>query len=274
MSRHHQSRKDPTGSLPAFFRRVGRWLEGAEGLTFSPDAGSGLDVSWGDTLYAFCVRDGTVGSEQMAEVVHLAMTSQPLASRMDQYLQGDLAEGQFLGRIRRLIVAELEAGRVVEVHGFGQEQASLHWEGCEVNLAAGLYRSLQQSLAPGWDDGWEEDDDEEGDGERPGEDPSGYGQPGVEEFRNAIREKIRTAAEAGLEYVEIRSGDLHDALEAEARHAACCQAMRSLHGPGDLILGLPRDREVNHHGVTFDQQRNGNRHSGANLVVRYRTAGR
>lgn len=221
-------------------------------------------------LYVFCAVDPVEGSERPGVVLHVARTREPLFSRMERYVRaGEERDGGF-ARIRRLLLAELAAGRVVEVHGFAQGQASLQWEGFEVNLPAGLQGSLLDALMPLWRDAWEQGDR----GEQADEEAAGDEQPGVEEFRNAIREKIRAAAAAGLDYVEIRSGDLHDELGAEARHPACCQAMRSLHCPGDLILGLPRDRKVNHDGLTFDQQRNGNRHCGANLVVRYRTADR
>jgi hypothetical protein len=256
--------------LPAFFQRKGRWISGSDGLRFSPAADEAVDGLGGDTLYVFCVGDPTGGAEHPGVVVHVARTREPLVSRMEQYGQAGADRDDRFARIGRRLLAELEVGRVVEVHGFAQGQASLRWEGFEVNLPAGLHGSLLDALAPVWRDAWEAGDH----GEQADEEAAGDEQPGVEEFRNAIREKIRAAAAAGLEYVEIRSGDLHDELGAVARHPACCQAMRSLHGPGDLILGLPRDREVNHDGLTFDQQRNGNRHSGANLVVRYRAADR
>ena len=256
--------------LPAFFQRKGHWISGSDGLRFSPESQEVADGLEGDTLYVFCARDPGGGAEHPGVVLHVARTREPLVSRMEQYLQAGADRDDRFARIRRLLLAELEAGRVVEVQGFVQGQALLHWEGFEVNLPAGLHGSLLDALMPVWRDVWEAGDH----GEQADEEAAGDEQPGVEEFRNAIREKIREAAAAGLEYVEIRSGDLHDELGAEARHPACCQAMRSLHGPGDLILGLPRDRKVNHDGLTFDQQRNGNRHCGANLVVRYRTAGR
>ena len=261
----------PAGSvLPAFFQRKGHWTAGPEGLRFSPVADEAADGLRGDTLYVFCAVDPVEGSERPGVVLHVARTREPLVSRMEQYGQAGPERDDRFARIRSLLLAELEAGRLVEVHGFVQAQASLHWEGFEVNLPAGLHGSLLDALMPAWREVWESGDHSEQVDEEAAVDE----QPGVEEFRNAIRKKIRAAAAAGLAYVEIRSGDLHDELGAEARHPACCQAMRSLHGPGDLILGLPRDRKVNHDGLTFDQQRNGNRHSGANLVVRYRTAGR
>ncbi len=256
--------------LPAFFQRKGHWISGSDGLRFSPVTDEVEDGLGGDTLYVFCGGDPAGGVGRPGVVLHVARTREPLISRMEQYLRAGADRDDRFARIRRLLLAELEAGRVVEVHGFVQGQASLHWEGFEVNLPAGLHGSLLDVLMPAWRDAWVSGDHSE----QAYEEAAGDEQPGVEEFRNAIREKIRAAAAAGLEYVEIRSGDLHDELGAEARHPACCQAMRSLHGPGDLILGLPRDREVNHDGLTFDQQRNGNRHSGANLVVRYRAADR
>jgi len=256
--------------LPAFFQRRGHWTYGSDGLWFSPAAVESEDGLGGDTLYVFCAGDAAGGVARAVRVLHVARTREPLASRMERYVRAGEERDVRFARIRRLLLAELKAGGVVEVHGFAQGRALLHWEGFEVNLPAGLHGSLRDVLMPAWRGAWESG----GHGEQPDEGAAEDEQPGVEEFRNAIREKIRAAAAAGLEYVEIRSGDLHDELGAEARHAACCQAMRSLHGPGDRILGLPRDRKVNHDGLTFDQQRNGNRHSGANLVVRYRTTKR
>lgn len=270
MSRQTQLPKVSGSVLPAFFQLKGRWISGSDGLRFSPESDAADEGLGGDTLYVFCAVDPVEGAERPAVVLHVARAREPLANRMEQYGQAGADQDDRFGRIRKLLRAELEAGRVVEVHGFAQGQASLQWEGFGVNLPAGLHGSLLDVLMPAWRDAWEAG----GNGEQADEEAAVDEQPGVEEFRNAIREKIRAAAEAGLEYVEIRSGDLHDELGAEARHPACCQAMRSLHGPGDQILGLPRDRKVNHDGLTFDQQRNGNRHSGANLVVRYRTAGR
>ena len=67
--------------------------------------------------------------------------------------------------------------------------------------------------------------------------------PTKEEFRNALKARLRRAALLGAEHLDVNSGELHRTLGGYpgARHQmpSCCEAMYSEQGVGDEIIAQP-----------------------------------
>jgi hypothetical protein len=257
--------------IPRFLQRIGQWSLANRTIHFQPTDGRDLGNLPNHVLYGFVVVPADANAQEAGMVAYIGKTRRGLANRLADYALAAAADSGYDGRIGRRIMQELAEGRDVLVYCLLQTEAHLQWDGYAMSLPGALYDSVVEGLAPEWNAVG--DDAADGDGAVVPVPPPD-GQPNVAAFREAILARMRTAAAQGEEFLEIRSGDIHDELGAEARHPACCQAMRSLHEIGDLILRLPRDRAVNPAGQTFDQQRNGNGHCGSNLVVRYRSAGR
>lgn len=79
--------------------------------------------------------------------------------------------------------------------------------------------------------------------------------PTTEDFRQALRDILSSASREGRGCVEVRSGDVHTRLGGypgpSHRMPTCCDAMRSMMLPGDVVLRQPP------------------KGSGASLVIRY-----
>ena len=90
-------------------------------------------------------------------------------------------------------------------------------------------------------------------GRRPRE--SRRGPPTAEDFENTLLKWLREAKEAGREYIDVRAGDLHRKVGGypgpDHRMPLCCDVMRRLMGPEDMVLEEPPSGY------------------GANLVIRY-----
>lgn len=79
--------------------------------------------------------------------------------------------------------------------------------------------------------------------------------PTADDFRDQLAREFESAAVAGMDYVDIRSGCLHAKLggyPGDHRMPVCCGVMHSAKGNDDKVLkSLPSGQ-------------------GANLVIRYR----
>ena len=67
--------------------------------------------------------------------------------------------------------------------------------------------------------------------------------PTTDDFRDQLAREFESAAVAGRDYVDIRSGDLHEKLGGYPKYShrmkACCKAMRSVMGNDDKVLQSP-----------------------------------
>lgn len=80
--------------------------------------------------------------------------------------------------------------------------------------------------------------------------------PKTDDFANQLAKEFKSATVAGRDYVDIRSGCLHDMLVSNSgpnhRMPACCNAMCAAKGNDDKVLESPPSGQ------------------GRNLVIRYR----
>ncbi len=77
-----------------------------------------------------------------------------------------------------------------------------------------------------------------------------------EDFRRALERRLRAAAASGFDHLDVNAGELHRRLGGypgrDHRLPACCAAMRSTMGIGDVVLAEPP------------------KGNGASLTIRYR----
>jgi hypothetical protein len=285
--------------IPPFFSHIGHWELRENEIALLRGNGFAATTASDHALYLFSKPNPSVPGGQ--EALYIGKTRMGLTLRLSHYQRAKDGDGRTNGRIRRLIRQVLRGGDTVEVYAFVQNDGLLQWGGFSLSLPAALEDTLIAEIQPPWNGGRvdvEVMNGQDGGGEPPAADQGSAGAgaggsgaggggggnddgpegldavpPGgnlAQQSRAALRQRIAQAAAQGQPFVEIRCGDVHNAMGWRTRQRIVSGAMEQLFRLGDTVIGLPNNG-VPVQGLTFAEQINGQNPYGANLVIRYRT---
>jgi hypothetical protein len=229
---------------------VGRWTLTADGIECDLTELAGFP----NCLYAFTVN---------GELKYIGKTTQTLRGRMGGYRKPGPTQSTNI-RNNESIHAALNQDMRVEIYIF-RDSGLMKFGGFHLNMAAGLEDSLIRDLAPPWNGGRkdvaDEDatvpqpaplplsdvmpTDEEPYDEGPLPDSESVDQPQsplrktTDDFREALRVLFLEAAQRGLPYLDVRSGELNKRAGGQNQMPQVCSAMRSLMQDDDETLESP-----------------------------------
>ena len=286
--------------IPAFFIQIGHWQLNGNEIVLARGDGFAATAASDHALYLFSKKHHNVPGGK--EVLYIGKTRMGLERRLYHYQQARDGDRRTNGRIRRLIRQLLEQGAAVTVYAFAQNDGLLQWGGFSLSLPAALEDTLIVEIQPPWNGG--RVDVEVVNGQDGGREPleadqgiaGGGGVVGgrfggaaddddseaggaeavpprgalTQQCRKALTQLIAQAAAQRQPFVEIRCGDIHNAMGWRTRQRIVSGTMEQLFRPGDTVTGLPGNG-VPQPGLTFAEQINGQNPYGANLVIRFRT---
>jgi hypothetical protein len=280
--------------IPAFFIHIAHWQLNENEIALLRGDGFAATTASDHALYLFSKPNPSVPGGQ--EVLYIGKTRMGLTRRLSHYQQARDGDGRTNGRIRRLIRQVLSRGDAVEVYAFVQNDGLLQWGGFSLSLPAALEDTLIAEIQPPWNGGRVDVEvvkGQDGGGEPPAADQGSAGGSGsgggaanddepegpdavpprgylTQQSTAALTQRIAQAAAQGQRFVEIRCGDVHNAMGWRTRQRIVSDAMKQLFRAGDTVIGLPKNR-VPVQGLTFAEQINGQNPYGPNLVISYRT---